>query len=398
MAWLILAMVASMPDSTPAVPPFAVGVVVGVVGAIRLKNRRDGLRLECLGHFLEIEPEGAAAEADHRDSPLPGEPPDLRRCHLKRWGEFLGGREGWWCLQFGVHGLHHQLRSVTFARMNPRTLRRHRERERMGLPVPGYRKDENNNPLPKLGRPAGETAKVRDAFALEFCEAVFAALEEGTPPTLEALRQYPRHPEPPGPPVWRKSASVRKRIEAAGIPAQVLLLAVWDLMPSLLVAKARTPRAAKKIAKFKKWAKAQNPAGRAKVEEAAERAGRRWEGFFGEDSQGRLDAIGKELVRRIGEHHSTAFARQMMGTPIADIAGRKHRGAGAVLGMSRRMVCHYRGRPEYQTALALIEGFKKRAHAKFVARGVAGAVDARDFTEGGEESAFDAMVSRLARR
>jgi hypothetical protein len=268
----------------------------------------------------------------------------------------------------------------------------------MGLPVPGYRKDENNNPLPKLGRPAGETAKVRDAFALEFCEAVFAALEEGTPPTLEALRQYPRHPEPPGPPVWRKSASVRKRIEAAGIPAQVLLLAVWDLMPSLLVAKARTPRAAKKIAKFKKWAKAQNPAGRAKVEEAAERAGRRWEGFFGEDSQGRLDAIGKELVRRIGEHHSTAFARQMMGTPIADIAGRKHRGAGAVLGMSRRMVCHYRGRPEYQTALALIEGFKKRAHAKFVARGVAGAVDARDFTEGGEESAFDAMVSRLARR
>jgi hypothetical protein len=294
----------------------------------------------------------------------------------------------------------------------------------MGLPVPGYRKDENNNPLPKLGRPAGETAKVRDAFALEFCEAVFAALEEGVVPVLEALRQYPRNPSvlacfaegvpaspeafiealgkhprelaPPGPPVWRKSPEARKKIEAAGVPAQVLLLAVWDLMPSLLVAKARTPRAAKKIAKFKKWAKAQNPAGRAKVEEAAERAGRRWEGFFGEDSQGRLDAIGKELVRRIGEHHSTGFARQMMSTPIADVAGRKHRGAGAVLGMSRRMVCHYRARPEYETARALIKGFKRRARSKFIAAGVAGGVDARDFTEGGTEIDFAAMDERLA--
>jgi hypothetical protein len=293
----------------------------------------------------------------------------------------------------------------------------------MGLPVPGYRKDENNNPLPKLGRPAGETAKVRDALALEFCEAVFAALEEGVVPVLENLREYPRNPSvlacfaegvpaspeafiealskhprelaPPGPPVWRSgSPLVRKLIE--GLPARVLLLAVWDSMPSLLVAKARTSRSAKGGAEFKKWAKAQTPAGRAKVKEAAERASKKYRNFFGEDSRARLEAIGDELARRLEVHPSTRFAWQMEDTPLADVVGRKHRGAGAVLGMSRRMVCHYRQRDEYGAALALLDQFKRRARSKFIAAGVAGGVDARDFTERTIAIDFEAMDERLA--
>ena len=86
----------------------------------------------------------------------------------------------------------------------------------------------------------------------------------------------------------------------------------------------------------------------------------------------------------------------MEDTPLADVAERKHRGAGAVLGMSRRMVCHYRARPEYETAIALIEGFKRRARSKFIAAGVAGGVDARDFNERTIEIDFEAMDERLA--
>jgi hypothetical protein len=292
--------------------------------------------------------------------------------------------------------------------MNPRTHRRHRQRAREGKPPP----------KPSLGRPSGETARARDAEALQFCEAVFACLEAGEIPTIEALRQYPRHPAPPGPPVWRSgSPSLRKLIE--GLPARVLLLAVWDAMPSLLVAKsrtipsllvakARTPRSAnelakfkkqaKKIAEFKKWAKAHTPAGRAKAEEAATRASKKWQGFFGEDSRARLEAIGDELARRLEDHPSTRFARQMADTPLADVAGRKHRGAGAVLGMSRRMVCHYRQREEYGEALALLDQFKRRTRAKFGGAASKPRGEAVDYSSGDEttEIDFDAMDARLA--
>ena len=53
--------------------------------------------------------------------------------------------------------------------MNPRTLRRHREKARKGLPHPALH----------LGRPARETTEANDARALEFCEAVLACLEKG---------------------------------------------------------------------------------------------------------------------------------------------------------------------------------------------------------------------------
>ena len=271
--------------------------------------------------------------------------------------------------------------------MNSRTIRRHRERERTGAPPPDSR----------LGRPSGETARARDAEALQFCEAVFACLEDGEIPAIEALRQYPRHPKPPGPPVWRSgSPSVRKIIE--GLPARVLLLAVWDSMPSLLVAKARTSRSAKGVAEFKKWAKAQTPAGRAKAEEAAERASKKCREFFGEDSRARLEAIGAELARRLEVHPSTRFAWQMEDTPLADVAGRKHRGAGAVLGMSRRMVCHYRQRDEYGAALALLDQFKRRTRAKFGGAALKPRSEAVDHSSGDEttEIDFDAMDERLA--
>lgn len=279
--------------------------------------------------------------------------------------------------------------------MNPRTLRRHRERERMGLPVPGYRKDAKGKPLPKLGRPAGETAQARDALALEFCEAVFACLEEGVVPVLEALRQYPRHPAPPGPPVWRKSPEVRKRIEAAGLPAQVLLVALWDSMPSLMVAEFRGIRSAKGRAGLKSWAKGRTAEGRAAARDAASKGEEESKGFFGEETRAALEALGDAMVAGFADHASTRFARQVADSPVVP---RKHRGAGAVLAMSRRMVCHYRARPEYETAIALIEGFKRRARSKFVARGVAAGVDAGGFAEETIEIDFEAMDARLARR
>lgn len=294
--------------------------------------------------------------------------------------------------------------------MNPRTHRRHRQRAREGKPPP----------KPRLGRPSGETTKVRDAEALQFCEAVLACLEKGLIPSLEALREYPRHPAPPGPPVWLSaSPSVQKLIAEAGISARVLLLAVWDSLPLLLVAKSRTipsllfekgrtPRSAneiaklkkraKKIAEFKKWAKAHTPAGRAKAEVAAARASKKWQGFFGEDSRARLEAIGDELARRLEDHPSTRFARQMADTPLADVAGRKHRGAGAVLGMSRRMVCHYRQRDEYGEALALLDQFKRRTRAKFGNTASKPRGEAVDYLSGDEtmEIDFDAMDARIA--
>ena len=288
----------------------------------------------------------------------------------------------------GFNASHTPLQNVTFARMNPRTHRRHREKERQGEPPPD----------PRLGRPSGETARARDAEALQFCEAVFSCLEKGQIPTLEALREYPRHPAPPGPPVWRSgSPLVRKLIE--GRPARVLLLAVWDLMPSLLVAKARTSRSAKGIAEFKKWAKAQTPAGRAKVKQAAARASKKWQGFFGEDSRARLEAIGDELARRLEVHPSTYFAWQIEDTPLEDVVGRKHRGAGAVLGMSRRMVCHYRQRDEYGAALALLDQFKRRTRAKFGGAASKPRSELVDYPSGDEaaEIDFEAMDARLAR-
>ena len=352
------------------------------------ENARAGLGFEGGSHLAEIESQGSAAEAHTRDSALALKPPNLLERHFECFGKVFGLAEDWWCLVCGFNASHTPLQNVTFARMNPRTHRRHREKERQGEPPPD----------PRLGRPSGETARARDAEALQFCEAVFSCLEEGQIPTLEALREYPRHPAPPGPPVWRSgSPLVRKLIE--GRPARVLLLAVWDLMPSLLVAKARTSRSAKGIAEFKKWAKAQTPAGRAKVKQAAARASKKWQGFFGEDSRARLEAIGDELARRLEVHPSTYFAWQIEDTPLEDVVGRKHRGAGAVLGMSRRMVCHYRQRDEYGAALALLDQFKRRTRAKFGGAASKPRSELVDYPSGDEaaEIDFEAMDARLAR-
>ena len=284
----------------------------------------------------------------------------------------------------GFNSSHTPLRNVTFARMNPRTHRRHRQRAREGKP----------HPKPRLGRPSGETARARDAEALQFCEAVFACLEDGEIPTLEALRQYPRHPALPGPPVWRSgSPLVRKLI--GGLPARVLLLAVWDSMPSLIVAKARGLGTPEGHAQLAAWAKAQTTTGRS---EAAVAASKVVSDSVRGLARAQIEALGDALMIGLEDHPSTRFARQMEATPLADVVGRKHRGAGAVLGMSRRMVCHYRQREEYATALALLDQFKRRTRAKFGGAASKPRSEAVDYSSEDEttEIDFDAMDEQLA--
>lgn len=346
------------------------------------------MRFEGFSNLGEVESVSAAAQLQNRDAALAGESPDLLRGHREGLGELFGGCERWRCLCGSFYGSHTPARNVTFARMNPRTLRRHRQRAREGKPPP----------KPSLGRPSGETARARDAEALQFCEAVFACLEAGEIPAIEALRQYPRHPAPPGPPVWRSgSPSVRKLIE--GIPARVLLLAVWDSMPSLLVAKARGLNTAKGRTSLTKWAKGRTAKGRGLARAMAVKEAVKLDGFFGDETRSKAEAIGDALMSGFADHPSTRFARQMAETPLADVAGRKHRGAGAVLGMSRRMVCHYRQREEYGEALALLDQFKRRTRAKFGGAASKPQSKAVDYLSGEEttEIDFDAMDARLGR-
>ena len=156
---------------------------------------------------------------------------------------------------------------------------------------------------------------------------------------------------------------MKKLIAEAGLPARVLLLAVWDKMPSLIVAKARGLGTPEGHTHLTAWAKAQTAAGRSKAEAAASKA-------VSDSAVGlaraQIEALGDALMLGLKEHPSTRFARQMEATPLADVVGRKHRGAGSVLGMSRRMVCHYRRGPAYAEALAIVERFKRQARAAFL--------------------------------
>lgn len=190
---------------------------------------------------------------------------------------------------------------------------------------------------------------------------------------------------------------MRKLIE--GLPARVLLLAVWDSMPSLLVAKARGLNTAKGRASLEKWAKGRTAKRQGLVRAMAVKEAVKLDGFFGDETRSKAEAIGDALMSGLEDHSSTRFARQMADTPLADVAGRKHRGAGAVLGMSRRMVCHYRQREEYATALALLDQFKRRTRAKFGGAASKPRSEAVDYSSGDEtaEIDFDAMDERLAR-
>ena len=270
--------------------------------------------------------------------------------------------------------------------MNPRTLRRHRARERNGLPPHGFRWAEEgeegispNKETRKmvrvsqnLGRPARETTDSRDTQALEFCEAVLACLEKGEPPTLNALRQYPRavwidkpdggeNPESAvaaSPPTWIKcSVQAKNLISQAKIPPLVLLIAVWDALQSLGVMRARGLKTAKGKAELSKFVKTKSDRGAARSE--VEKKATDWVGDFrGENARNELEKIATEILQIYKPHAPSALAQKI--TEEAN-EPRKHRSMEQTLGLSRRMICYYRRKPEYNRALALITKIKTAA-------------------------------------
>ena len=270
--------------------------------------------------------------------------------------------------------------------MNPRTHRRHRERARNGLPPHGFRwaKEGEKGISPNkdtremvrvsqnLGRPARETTDNKDARALEFCEAVLACLEKGESPTLNALRQYPRavwidkpdggeNPESEvaaGPPTWIKcSVQAKNLISQAKIPPLVLLIAVWDALQSLGVMRARGLKTAKGKAELSKFVKTKSDRGAARSE--VEKRATDWDGDFrGEEARKELEKIATEILQ-IYKPHAPSVLAQKITEEAAE--PRKHRSMEQTLGLSRRMICYYRRKPEYNRALALITKIKTAA-------------------------------------
>jgi hypothetical protein len=241
-----------------------------------------------------------------------------------------------------------------------------------------------------LGRSSGESARFFDDEALRFVEAVLACLEAGEMPVIESLRQYPRYPEPAGPPVWRRASDhVRRMISESGIAPRVLLLAVWDGLPSLMTLSHRGSGSDLGRRDLRKWAADRSPEARLKAKQAAEQESAKWDGFFGEESRAALRRIQEALEGSMADHASTRFARRVASGECLRI----HRGAGGVLGMSRRMICYWRGQPAYEQAVDLIAAFKLRCREKFPA--VVPSENDSHRSDDSDEIDFDAMDARL---
>ena len=180
-------------------------------------------------------------------------------------------------------------------------------------------------------------------------------------------------------------------ISQSKIPPLVLLIAVWDAFQSFGAMRARGLKTAKGKAELSKFVKTQSDRGAARLE--VEKKATDWVGDFrGEEARKELEKIATEILQIYKPHAPSALAQK-----IAEEAAepRKHRDMGQTLGLSRRMICYYRRKPEYSHALALITKIKTAAlpTEQTATQGAAGSPSA-EF----DEIDFEDMDARLGWR
>jgi hypothetical protein len=214
-------------------------------------------------------------------------------------------------------------RLVTFGRMSDRTARRHRMLKKLGRSVVTagqHVRGRNRRLLMVAGRRNAQLAALRDKELLGFAESVLACVEskQYTSSPQSRLVEMELKTYKDGEGKWRRASQlVRDRLKETTLPAALLAVAAWDVVPALIYGRPHGNRAGAR--------------GGLKLGEG----GTPWE--------------------RLGKH-GRRLSRWAWGIAPMRQGSRRSAPPCHLLNLSKRMICYWRHHKKYESAVRYIRG------------------------------------------